>query len=102
MCKEKVFHKGEEGVCELNMVILTLIVLVFSLSDIYFNRLVFYFSTMCLLIFPRIPYTVNPQMRKWAKIAMISLFLFGFYQCSIMAPYHNILFEHMEGLVYWY
>lgn len=86
--------------CEVNMLVITLIVCVFSSMNIYFNRISYYFSVAALIMFPKIQLIFTENSKRLVLSMMIVLFfLFGLYQASISASYHNILFETISGVL---
>lgn len=92
--------KSRNEWCDINMLVLTLIILVFSKVNIYFNRISYYFSVSCLVMFPKIPLLGEENGKKFIAVMMtILFFIFGLYQAQIAAPYHNILFENISGVL---
>lgn len=84
-----------------NMIVFVLVVQLFSLQNVYYNRISFYFTCACLILFPLIPHLYGRGVGSLVKPVMITLFfLFGLYQAYISAPYHNILFENISGILY--
>jgi hypothetical protein len=98
--REYYLESDNNLICEINMMVLVLIVSVFSTKSVVYNRMNFYFTTACLDLFPLIPYKFTEKSYRIAKLIMIVLFfIFGMYQSIIMQDYHNILFENISGVL---
>lgn len=91
---------NENYICSVNMMVIALIVMLISAQNVYYNRISLYFTSACLIIFPEIPNQFSENSRRIVKFMMVILFfVFGLYQASISATYHNILFENVSDIL---
>lgn len=81
--------------------ILAACVSVISYQYVFIARLDVYFSIPALCAVIKVPELFETRSRKFVKYAMVGLFFaFGCYQMMNFAPYHNVLFENISGVLY--
>ena len=89
---------------EYNLIFATILaacISVISYQYVFVARLDTYFSVPALCAVIKIPELFETTSRRFVKYIMVALFFaFGCYQMLNFAPYHNVLFENISGVLY--
>lgn len=92
--KDKIIMRDKNNNAFLYQVILSGIVMIFSIFYLYFYRLNVYFGLYSIVLVSQIPLLVNKSIRPLFIFLMgVLFFAFGFYQHLVAHEYFNILFS---------